>query len=182
MKRWWLWLLVLLAVSGCTYDKYNSMVMRQNQLLLAQFGEALSKQTSEGGRLAVTLLFATGAGRQTLARPETAATYLPMINSAILPWITLFHHHSDDDVNQSYAAGRDSHGGVEMMSQITGDYNTNTQYVCPNCPDGVEGGDGEAGITGDVDSCNSNPPAGYQGSIPLYSPHCSCSSHYSGNC
>jgi len=190
MKKFLVLVLILVAVSGCTFDKYNRMVEHQNETLFKAFADGISKQNSEAGRLAVTMAFVTGVGRQSLRAPETAATYIPMVNAAIVPWIALFHHGGDDnDVSQSYAAGRDlifqstiddnSHNGTDMLSQITGNYNNNTQYVCPTCEDGTGG---EAGIEGGLDTCKTNPPAGYKGSTPLWSKDCSCSSHYSGSC
>jgi hypothetical protein len=191
MKNWILFLVLLaVAISGCTFDKYNRMVEHQNETLLKAFSEGLAKQNSEAGRLALTIAYVTRTGQQTLHAPETPATYLPMLNATILPWVALFHHGKDEtNTNQSYEAGRDlifqstiddnSHSGNDLLSRITGDYNTNTQYVCPNCPDGVEG---EAGITGGgADSCNANPPAGYQNGKPLFSPGCSCKSHFIDN-
>ena len=182
-------ILILLMTASCGFKEYNEMVMQENQMLLQAYGDAMAKQNSEGGRLAIALMFATGAGRQSLARPETAATYLPLVNSAVLPWIALFHHGSDDDVSQSYAAGRDiyfqstnnaSHAGNELFSAIEGDGNSVTQYVCPTCTE-EEGGTGPE-TAGGLDACSINPPSGWRGSTPLYSPNCSCASHFAGKC
>jgi hypothetical protein len=189
--KWMALIAVLLTLGGCGFKDYNNMVMQENATLLTAYGDAMAKQNSEGGRLAIALMFATGAGRQKLARPETAATYLPLVSSAVLPWVTLFHHGSDDDVSQSYAAGRDiyfqssnssTHAGSELFSAIKGDGNSNTQYVCPTCDDGTAPEEGEAGITGGLDACSINPPSGWRGSTPLYSPNCSCASHFAGKC
>jgi len=185
-------ILILILASSCGFDKFNAQVERQNMAMLKIFADGMAKQNTEAGRLALALTFATGVGRQSLARPETAATYLPLINATVLPWIALFHGHSDDDVSQSYAAGRDlifqstiddnSHSGNDLMSMITGNNNTNTQYVCPTCEGGTD--EGEAGIQGfNTNGCRMNPPAGYShAGTPLYSPGCSCTSHASGGC
>ena len=131
---------VLLLVSGCGFKEYNSMVARQNALMVQAFGHAMAEQTSESGRLAVALMFATGAGRQKLAKPETAATYIPMISTVALPWANLFWHRSDDDTNTNYSAGGDiyvqatnnsNHGGSEMISSITGTGNHGAQTITP---------------------------------------------------
>ena len=190
MKTWLALIVILILVSSCSFGDYNKMVMQENATLLAAYGDAMAKQNSEGGRLAIALMFATGAGRQSLARPETAATYLPLINSAVLPWIALFHHGSDDDVNQSYAAGRDiyfqstnnaTHAGSELFSAIHGDGNSVEQYICPTCTE-EEGGAGTQ-ANSDYNSCIANPPGGYVGSRPQYTPTCSCHSHFiAGKC
>ena len=190
MKTWLALILILLTTASCGFRDFNQMVMQENQMLLQAYGDAMAKQTTEGGRLAIALMFATGAGRQSLARPETAATYLPLINAAVMPWVALFHHGSDDDVSQSYAAGRDiyfqstnnaSHAGNELFSAIHGDGNSVEQYVCPTCTE-EEGGVGTQ-TSGDYEACLANPPGGYVGTRPQYTPTCSCHSHFiAGKC
>jgi len=63
-----------------------------------------------------------------------------------------------------------------------------------NCADGTCGEEGEAGAEGQANGngdeastgfgqCIQNPPAGYGNNhIPLYTPTCSCKSHFAGKC
>jgi hypothetical protein len=188
MKKYIFWLVILIAVSGCSFKEFNAQVERQNHDRFLAFSQGMAMQTTEGGRLALSLMYATGAGQQALVRPETARDYIGPINALVAPWIPLiWHHGSDDDTSQAITAGRDvylqatnnsTHAGHEMFSAIHGDGNSVEQYVCPDCPDGTEG---EAGISGGdsgLSGCQRNPPGGWQGGLPLYRSGCSCRSHF----
>jgi len=52
-----------------------------------------------------------------------------------------------------------------------------------NCADG-NCDDGGAGITGEfnLEECMNNPPSGWSGTTPLWTPTCSCGSHATGSC
>jgi hypothetical protein len=81
---------------------------------------------------------------------------------------------------------------------MTGDGNsvTSGDLNLSNCADGncEEGEEGEAGTEGGAGTegeastgmlqCIQNPPAGYRpsDSLPLYTPTCSCKSHFAGKC
>jgi len=94
-----------------------------------------------------------------------------------------------------------NHDSFKTASQndIKGDGNSLTGGDINNhttdCPDGdcggEEGTEGDVGTQGTGDEastgllqCIQNPPAGYRSSdsIPLYTPSCSCKSHFAGKC
>jgi len=84
--------------------------------------------------------------------------------------------HDNKVINDSYKSGSQNNTNGNNNS-ITGG------TIDSSCPTGdcSETSEGEAGIQ-NVNECITNPPAGYQGSTPLYSPGCSCNSHFSGKC
>ena len=182
--------LVLVLCAACSYDKYNALVLEQNAQLMRAYGDAMAKQTTEGGRIAIAIMFATGAGRQALARPETVKDYLVPVATVLNPWLPIIFGGgwADENNGGNMSAGRDIYVNATRADEtwaggsvleITGD--GNTQYVCPTC----DGGTGELSTssTDSVDACYSHPPAGYNANgTPLYAPGCSCVSHYSGKC
>lgn len=78
--------ILLALLTGCGFDKYNDKVASSNLAMLTAYGDAMAKQTTEGGRIAVALIFASGQGRQKFARPETALDYA----NGFLPYANLF--------------------------------------------------------------------------------------------
>jgi hypothetical protein len=97
-------------------------------------------------------------------------------------------------INDSYKSGSQNTMTGDGNSVTSGNLNIN------NCADGSceEGEEGEAGITGEAGAesttsdeastgllqCIQSPPAGYRpsDSLPLYTPTCSCKSHFAGKC
>jgi hypothetical protein len=93
-------------------------------------------------------------------------------------------------VNDSYKSGSQNTMTGDGNSVTSGDLNLS------NCADGncEEGEEGEAGTEGGAGTegeastgllqCIQSPPAGYRpsDSLPLYTPTCSCKSHFAGKC
>jgi hypothetical protein len=92
--------------------------------------------------------------------------------------------------NNSFKTASDNNMG-DKNTISGGDVTKDTSCPDGNC--GEEGGEGEAGAEGGAGTegeastgilqCIQNPPAGYgSNSIPLYTPNCSCKSHFAGKC
>lgn len=79
-------LIMLVCLSSCGFDKYNNLVADHNVTMLTAFGDAMAKQNSEGGRLAVSIMFGMRVGQQKFERPETALDY----SKGFLPYADLF--------------------------------------------------------------------------------------------
>jgi len=62
------------------------MIKESNDGRMKAYGEALAMQTTEGGRLALTLTYALGVGRQDYVKPETFLTYA----TGLMPYANLF--------------------------------------------------------------------------------------------
>ena len=108
IKRTISFICVAVVLTGCGFKDYNTAVQQDNQARVKAFGEAMSKQTTEGGRLAVAIIFATGMGQIPLAKPETAATYIPLVSSVVSPFIPLFYGGNRHKTTTSdLKAGRD---------------------------------------------------------------------------
>jgi hypothetical protein len=92
-------------------------------------------------------------------------------------------------VNDSYKSASQNSMTGDGNSVSAGDMNANSPV--DNCADGncegEAGTEGGAGTEGEASTgilqCIQNPPAGYNSnSIPLYTPTCSCKSHFAGKC
>lgn len=79
-------LALLITLSSCGFKEHNQLIADSNNTRLAAYGDAMAKQTSEGGRMAVALMYATGAGMQNFVRPETVLDYA----NGLLPYANLF--------------------------------------------------------------------------------------------
>jgi hypothetical protein len=93
--------------------------------------------------------------------------------------------HNNTLTSDSYKSASQNVTTGDGNSTTAGDMLVNSPT--DNCADGNCGEEGgSAGTEGEastgVGACIQNPPAGYQGSTPLYSPGCSCNSHFSGKC
>ena len=120
MKRLIAGVLCLLMLSACSYKEYNAQVERMNMTRFRAFADGLAKQKSEAGRMAVTMAFMTGVGQQTLAKPETVADYLPIVNAFALPWATMFIHR--DKNKATLSAGHDLYYYSNRTNNSTGEY------------------------------------------------------------
>jgi hypothetical protein len=78
----------------------------------------------------------------------------------------------------------------DKNSISAGDVNKDTSCPDGSCEEGEEGesgAEGSAGAEGEASTgllqCIQNPPGGYgSNSLPLYTPTCSCKSHFAGKC
>jgi hypothetical protein len=57
MKKYIFWLVILIAVSGCSFKEFNAQVERQILVRFLAFSQGMALQTTDGGRLALSLLF-----------------------------------------------------------------------------------------------------------------------------
>ncbi|RLF63765.1 MAG: hypothetical protein DRN30_06165, partial [Thermoplasmata archaeon] len=53
-----------LLMSGCSHLEHNQMIRESNNGRLEAYGKALAMQTTEGGRMALTITYALGVGQQ----------------------------------------------------------------------------------------------------------------------
>jgi len=108
MKRFWFVVFVLVfMVTGCAHNEYNDRVATTNVTMFSAFGDAMAKQTSEGGRMAVNTAYMLRAGQQDYQRDDTVLDY----SKGLLPWMALalpFIYSSNDD-SQSITSGRDTY-------------------------------------------------------------------------
>jgi hypothetical protein len=97
--------------------------------------------------------------------------------------------HDNKIINDSYKSGSQN-TTTGNNNAITAGSVTNScdKGDCGEEGEGGEGGEGgSAGAEGDASTglqqCIQNPPGGYgPNNLPLYTPTCSCKSHFSGNC
>ena len=79
--------IVILMLSSCSqHTETNQMIAESNSAMFTAFGDSMAKQTTEGGRMAVGLLYGIGAGRQSFYREDTVVDYA----NAFLPYASLF--------------------------------------------------------------------------------------------
>ena len=81
-----LFIVMLLTVTGCSHLEHNQMIRESNNGRLEAYGKALAMQTTEGGRMALTITYALGVGQQDYVRPETFLTYA----TGLMPYANLF--------------------------------------------------------------------------------------------
>ena len=81
-----LFIAMLLTVTGCSHADHNQMIRESNNGRLEAYGKALAMQTTEGGRMALTITYALGVGQQDYVRPETFLTYA----TGLMPYANLF--------------------------------------------------------------------------------------------
>lgn len=77
-------LLALLA--GCSgHAEYNSFLAAEAAASRAAFAEGMAIQTTEGGRIALSITYALGVGKPAYQRDETIIDY----SQVLLPWAQL---------------------------------------------------------------------------------------------
>ena len=80
-------LILLATLSACAdFKDHNEMIRQGNVTMFQAYGEAMAKQTTEGGRIAVQSAYLTRVGQQDYVRPETALDY----SNGLLPYANLF--------------------------------------------------------------------------------------------
>ncbi len=79
-------IIVMFLLTSCSHMEHNKMIQESNNGRLEAYGKALSMQTTEGGRMALTLTYALGVGRQDYVKPETFLTYA----TGLMPYANLF--------------------------------------------------------------------------------------------
>lgn len=85
----WLMIIVLaVALTGCAADikKHNDMVQQANRDRQEHMATALSNAKTSEAVVAMSILFAVGAGQQTFVKPDTPLDYM----RASLPIANLF--------------------------------------------------------------------------------------------
>ena len=97
-------IIILFILAGCSHSEHNAMIRESNDGRLEAYGKALSMQTTEGGRMALTLTYALGVGQQQYIAPETFLTYA----TGLFPYASLLTNmwymgHSQRDDSPSYA-------------------------------------------------------------------------------
>ncbi len=79
-------IIILFLLTSCAFKEHNEMVERGNLAMFTAYGNAMAKQTSEGGRMAVNNAYILRVGMSPYQRPETVLDY----SKGLLPYADLF--------------------------------------------------------------------------------------------
>jgi len=85
MKKTIVCIVVLLFLSACAHNEYNAAVAKYEQTRMKAYGDAMAKQSTETGRMAVAMAFAYGMGKGKFQREDTVLDYA----TAFLPYANL---------------------------------------------------------------------------------------------
>lgn len=122
-------ILVLFFLVGCSHKATNEMILANNGLAIQNIAQALSEAETPEAVVAMSILFATGAGQQKIVRGETALDYIngivPLAN-VLAPYIKSNSRKSQDAV----AAGRDvyiSSSKADITTTTSDSHKTGTE-------------------------------------------------------
>jgi len=104
----YLFLIPILLLVGCSQKDVNSRIALQNQQSQQYMVKALSEAKTSEAVVAISILFAVGAGQQKFYRNDTVLDYI----NGLAPWLSMGlsaygQHKSGSRSSQAMSAGRD---------------------------------------------------------------------------
>jgi len=99
-------IVIFMLASGCAHKEYNDRVAASNASMFEAYGNAMSLQSTEGGRLALAIAYSTGAGRAQFQREDTVLDW----TQGLLPFAALavpFLWDADQSDTRAITAGGD---------------------------------------------------------------------------
>jgi len=104
----YLLLIFILLLTSCSQKDVNSRIALQNQQSQQYMVKALSEAKTSEAVVAISILFAVGAGQQKFYRNDTVLDYI----NGLAPWVSMGlsaygQHKSGSRSSQAISAGRD---------------------------------------------------------------------------
>jgi len=159
-------LLVGMVMSSCAHSNYNKTIADYERNRMSAYGDAMAKQTSETGRMAVAMAFAYGMGSGKFQRDDTVLDYA----SAFIPYANLllplaygggWHRYGNGDIeaggdiymNSARADSRFLNNSVLQEYGISGQGN----WVGSNEPMNISAHEGSTVGAGDGSTADGMP-------------------------